>query len=85
MIKRYVITVDFYGYAESDEQMIKEANQYVELENRESDCKMSVVSIHEQNFGEFGGRKVELLSPPEESYKKLISDIDKIEDTNHIL
>ena len=63
MIKRYVITVDFYAYSESDEEIIKEANFYVESENLVNDNRMSVVSICQQNFGEFGGRKVDLLTP----------------------
>lgn len=58
MEKRYVVTIDFYLFAESDEQAIEKAKSFCEQEKESKDNCCSVVSIHENNFGSLNSRQI---------------------------
>jgi len=58
--KRYVVTIDFYIYAESDEQAKEKAKQFVDdvqfvVDKTENNA--SVVSINEAPFGKIGNSR----------------------------
>ena len=63
-MKRYVLTLDCYVYADSDDQAIKICNIVKnELENLDTQSLIdiqnpAIVTIHEQPFGVIGNRKI---------------------------
>lgn len=58
--KRYVVTMDFYLYAENDDEAVKEALKIAYEEDKKHDNKCTVVSINEQPTGRLGFREVKL-------------------------
>lgn len=61
-MKRYVVTLDFYLYAENDESAIKEALKIAYEEDKKFDNRCTVVSLHEQPTGRLGSREVKLIN-----------------------
>ena len=57
-MKRYVLTLDLYIYADSDEDVKELAEQFAKDLDQLHDNKCNVVEIHENEFGTIGNRKV---------------------------
>jgi len=57
-MKRYVITLDAYIYADTDEEAVNQAADLVKKMNKKYDNDADVVSLHEQPFGTFESRKI---------------------------
>lgn len=49
-VKRYVVTLDAYAYARSDEEA-KELAKHLAYKLKEDDNRAGVISIHEVPFG----------------------------------
>lgn len=58
--KRYVVTVDFYVWAEDDRSATQQAEESLDRINVD-DNKASIVSIHEQPTGTTKSRKLNYL------------------------
>ena len=56
--KRYVVTIDLYMFAESDEQIIKDAGELAGLIAGVNDNSCEVVEIVQREFGEVDYRTV---------------------------
>ncbi len=58
---RYVVTIDYYVYAQNDWEAVKKAKMDIHTLNTHSDIEMmesAIVSIVEQPFGTIGNREV---------------------------
>lgn len=63
-MKRYVITLSAYIYAENDEQACLLSNRYAEHLDRmpnSEDNRAAVIGLCEQPFGKLGNRIIERL------------------------
>ncbi len=58
--QRYVLTMDMYIYAESDEQALMIANDIVKKENDEWDNQAKILSVHSAPYGQ---NKINQLFP----------------------
>jgi hypothetical protein len=56
--RRYVVTIEAYVYADSDESARMKAHRYANKLNELDDCRPSVSGLCEQPFGSFGNRKI---------------------------
>ena len=56
--KRYVVTVDYYVWADSDDDAITQAKIRAHAQDIAHDDRCSVVSILEQPHGTYGNRHV---------------------------
>lgn len=56
--RRYVVTIEAYVYADSDERAKIIAHQYASKLNELDDCRPSVSGLCEQPFGRLGNRKI---------------------------
>lgn len=56
--KRYVVTVSFFMYGKDDKHVIQNATDYANKLNKEHDCRATVESITQSQFGKLGTRKV---------------------------
>ena len=57
--KRYVVKIDLFEYASSDEEAIQKAEDLVAELNIRRDCKAEVLEIHEAKYGQMlNARKV---------------------------
>ena len=56
--KRYVVTISFFMYAEDDKDIMREASNYTSQLNKDQDCRATVESITQSQFGKLGTRKV---------------------------
>jgi hypothetical protein len=54
MMKRYTVLVDFYLYAENDEEAKRKAELRRKLIEEIDDNRASIVSMHETPFAEIG-------------------------------
>lgn len=59
-LNRYVATVDFYVWADSDEDAIYQARHIAAQQSTKRDDRCSVIDIVEQPQGKIGNRKVVL-------------------------
>ena len=46
-MKRYVVTVDFYVWCESDQEAIQKAQEYAKNQREKEDDRCGVVSVHD--------------------------------------
>lgn len=59
-MRRYVVTMDFYMYAEDDKQVIKNAKKYAEEIKDDNGSSTSIVSIHEQPYASTETRELKI-------------------------
>lgn len=78
--KRYVVTMDFYLWAESDDYAIKAAEIIAFQMNDRMDNRAAVLNIVEQPFGKIGSNRVifppsreQLYTPMDEMKKNIVS------------
>ena len=60
---RYVATVSYYVYAESDRDAERKAIALCHSQRKKYDNQCSIESIAEQQFGTLGSSKIELENP----------------------
>lgn len=58
MEKRYVAVIDFYVWAESDEEATKKVRDLCKIQDAKNDDKCSLIELAEQPFGTLSSRKV---------------------------
>lgn len=59
-MKRYVVTIDYYEWASSDKEARIKAEEQCNKMIKEKDNYASIVSIHQNSFGQIGSRKLNL-------------------------
>lgn len=59
--KRYVVEMDFYIYADSDDEAVEKAENFSMLVDKE-DNQPKVHELHEVPYGQIAARKVELFN-----------------------
>jgi len=57
---RYTITLDFYAWADSDEEIKKQANDLVKAMREKEDNQANVLEIHETPFASLSVRKLNI-------------------------
>lgn len=57
-VKRYVAVVEFYVWAETDDEAIELAKAVCKKQNDEKDNNCELVNLVEQPVGTFGNRQV---------------------------
>lgn len=58
--KRYVVTTDFYIFANDDAEAVAKARHHSAEQSTKNDDRCSVVSIHEQPFGKMTSREIKI-------------------------
>lgn len=58
--KRYIAKIDFYVYAESDNEAKKNAQEIAQDVSKIDDNQASVIGLSEQLFGTLGCREIQL-------------------------
>jgi hypothetical protein len=59
-MKRYTTIVDFYIYAENDDEAKEEAKRFAKQIDTKMDNKCKVLELHYTPFGSIKNRKIEL-------------------------
>jgi hypothetical protein len=61
MEKRYVVTVEFYIYANSDEEAITKGKEFCKSQDKVNDNKCSLEKLVELPFGSLTNRQINIL------------------------
>ena len=59
-MKRYVVTINYYEWASNDKEAQIKAQEECNKMIKEKDNYASIVSIHQNNFGQIGSRQLNL-------------------------
>ena len=59
-LKRYAATVDFYVFAESDKDAIKQAEDFCKEQTDKKDNQCKVIEIHDTPVASFYSRKLNI-------------------------
>ncbi|MEM6815296.1 MAG: hypothetical protein AAF600_13075 [Bacteroidota bacterium] len=59
-MKRYVVTMDFYVYADSDVEAVDQAKKYADDFDSAKDNRANVISVHENPFASTVSRLIEI-------------------------
>lgn len=59
-MKRFVVTTDFYIFAESEEEAVFKAMEHCELQRKKNDDGCDIVDIYHQTQGTLTGKLVDV-------------------------
>lgn len=59
-LKRYVAAIEFYVWAENDEEAVKQLKKKAVEQSKQNDDRCSALSLCEQKFGTIGNREIKL-------------------------
>lgn len=55
---RYIAVIDLFIYADSDEDALRQAQEFADRENAKNDNNCKVIELFENRFGSLESRKV---------------------------